>query len=217
MSRRESCAFNTRPEPPGSRLRNCKSLFMNDTQRRAVLIGGPILIVGLLLGWIAHALMSPPGRTATIASYGGWTLSCPPYSQDKVECTLALPVVDKQSGATAANLMIGRAPDGLKLAVTVPLSVYLAPGMALTIGSEAVRPYRYDTCTIQGCLAAIPLDDKLLASLRVAKQAKLEFAVPNKDNKPFAVTFPLDGFVDGDNAFLKDESMRHSWWWRLWS
>ena len=191
---------------------------MNDTQRRAVLISGPVLIlIGLIVGWIAHALVSPPGRTATIATYGGWTLSCPPYSQDKAECTLALPVTDKPSGATAASLLMGRAPDGLKLAVTVPLSVFLVPGMALTVGSDPVRPYHYDTCTIQGCLVAIPLDDKLLASLRSAKEAKLEFAVPNKDNKAYAVTFPLDGFVDGDNAFQKDEAMRHSWWRRLWS
>ena len=191
---------------------------MNDTQRRTVLIGLPIiLIVGLLIGWIAHGMVSPPGRTATIATYGGWTLSCPPYSQDKAECTLALPVVDKQSGATAASLLMGHAPDGLKLAVTVPLQVILIPGMALSVGAEPPRPYHYDTCTVQGCIVAIPVDDKLLASLRSAKQATLEFAVPSKDNKPYAVTFPLDGFVDGDDAFLTDEAMRHSWWRRLWS
>ena len=183
-----------------------------------MLIGGPILlIVGLIAGWITHALVSPPGRATTIATYGQWTLSCPPYKQDKIECTLGLPILDKPSGATAANLLMGRAPDGLKLAVTVPLSVFLQPGMALTIGSDPARPYRYDTCTIQGCVAAIPLDDKMIASLRSAKQAKLEFAIPSKDNKPYAVTFPLDGFVDADDAFLSDESMRRSWWRRLWS
>jgi invasion protein IalB len=192
---------------------------MNDTQRRAVLVGIPILllIVGLVAGWIAHALVSPPGQAATVATYGGWTLSCPPYGRDKAECTLALPVLDKQSGGTAASLMMGRASDGLKLAVTVPLSVFLTPGVALALGSDPMRAYHYDTCTIQGCLVAIPVDDKLLASLRSAKQATLEFALPSKDNKPYAVTFPLDGFVDGDDAFLRDEAMRHSWWRRLWS
>jgi invasion protein IalB len=192
---------------------------MNDSQRRAVLIAGPvlILIVGLIAGWIAHGLVLTPGRAATIATYGKWTLSCPPYSQAKVECTLGMPVVDKQSGATAASLLMGHAPDGLKLAVTVPLSVLLTPGMALTVGSDAARPFHYDTCTIQGCLVAIPVDDKLIASLRAANQAKLEFAIPNKDNKVFAVTFPLDGFADGDDAFLRDEATRHSWWRRLWS
>ena len=192
---------------------------MNDTQRRAVLIGGPILVlvVGFLIGWIAHSLASPPGRTATVVPYGRWTLSCPPYGPDKLECTLAMPVVDKQSGATAASVIMGHAPDGLKIAVTVPLSVFLIPGMALSVGSDPMRTYHYDTCTLQGCLVAIPVDEKLLASLRSAKQATLEFAIPSKDNKPYAVTFPLDGFVDGDDAFRKDEAMRHSWWRRLWS
>jgi invasion protein IalB len=191
---------------------------MNDSQRRAALVGVPVLIVGLLVGWVSHALVSPPGRTATVTPYGGWTLSCPPYSQDKADgCTLGLPVTDKKSGLTFASLLMGRAPDGLKLAVTLPLNVYLMPGMALTIGSDPVRPYHYDTCTTQGCLVAIPLDEKLLASLRSAKQAKLEFAMPNKDNKPYAITFPIDGFVNGDDAFMSDEAMRHSWWRRLWS
>ncbi len=192
---------------------------MNDMQRPAVLIGVLVLclLAGLTVGWIIHALVSPPGRTATIATYGKWTLSCPPYNQSKTGCTLALPIIDKGSGATAATLMMGHAPDGMKLAVTVPLSVFLVPGVGLSVGTDPMRPYHYDTCTLQGCVAAVPVDDKLLASLRSAKQAKLEFAMPSKDNKPYAVTFPLDGFVDGDDAFKKDEAMRHSWWRRLWS
>jgi len=193
---------------------------MNDTPRRAVLIGVPILtlVVGLIVGWVIHSLESPPGRTATVAAYGGWTLSCPPYSQDKATCTLSLPIIDKQSGSTFASVIMGRGPDGTKkIAVTLPLSVELVPGLALSIGSDAMRSYHYDTCTLQGCVAAITLDDKMEASLRAAKDAKLEFAIPNKENKPYAVTFPISGFGDGDDAFQRDEGMRHSWWRRLWS
>ena len=191
---------------------------MNDSQRPSMLIGGPIvLIVGLVVGWVAHALVSPPGRTATIATYGKWTLSCPPYSQDKAECILSLPAVEKQSGSTFGGMILGHAADGMKLVVSLPLGVYLMPGMAMTIGSEQPHAYRYSTCTIQGCVVEIPADDKLLASLRGASQAKLEFAMPNKDNKPYIIPFSIDGFADGDDAFNRDTAMRHSWWRRLWS
>ncbi len=65
-----------------------------------------------------------------------------------------------------------------------------------------------------GCVSAIPVDDKLMASLAKAKKAQLVFAMPNS-KKPFAVTFPLAGFEEAHNAFLRDEAARHSWFWRL--
>jgi len=192
---------------------------MNDSPRSLVRYGIPglLLVVGLIAGWIGHALVSPPGQTGTVATFGGWTVSCPPYGNPKVSCTMSMPIVEKQSGTAFASLIMGRAPDGLKLAVTLPLSVYLMPGMALGIGSDAPHPYHYDTCTLQGCVTAIAVDDKLLASLRAAKTAKVEFAIPNKDNKPVAVTFPIEGFDRADNAFEHDEALRHSWFRRLWS
>jgi len=176
-----------------------------------------LLVLGLAAGWIGHALVDPPGRTATVSTYGAWTLSCPPYTNDKASCTMTMPITEKASGVTFASMIMGRAPDGLKLAVTLPLNVYIAPGMALGIGSDAIRPYRYDTCTLQGCVTAISLDDKMLASLRGAKTAKVEFAMPNKDNKPYSVTFSIDGFDNAEAAFERDESTRHSWFRRLWS
>ena len=176
-----------------------------------------LLIVGVAAGWIAHGLYSPPGRTTTVARFGSWTLSCPPYADPKASCTMTLPIVEKASGVTFANLIMGRAPDGLKLAVTLPLSVYIAPGMALGIGSDAVHEYRYDTCTLQGCVTAIPLDEKMVNALRGAKTARLEFMMPNKDNKPYSVSFAIDGFQSADDAFERDEGLRRSWFRRLWS
>lgn len=192
---------------------------MNDSQKRLLQYGVPalLLVAGLIVGWVGHSLAFPPGRTATVASYGSWTLSCPPYKDPKATCTMSMPIAEKQSGVTFANLIMGRAPDGLKLAVTLPLSVYIAPGMAFSIGSDQPHGYRYDTCTLQGCVTAIALDPKMLDSLRGSKTARLEFAMPNKDNKPLAVTFSIDGFDQADDAFQHDEALRHSWFRRIWS
>lgn len=192
---------------------------MNGQQNRLLRFGVPVLllIVGVIAGWIGHNLAFPPGRTTTVANFGNWTVSCPSYADGKGSCTMSMPIAEKASGVTFASLIMGRAPDGLKLAVTLPLSVYIVPGMALTIGSEPIHAYHYDTCTLQGCITAISLNDKMLTSLRNAKTARLEFAMPNKDNKPYAVSFSIDGFQGADDAFERDESLRHSWFWRLWS
>jgi invasion protein IalB len=192
---------------------------MSDSNRRLVQFGIPALlfVFGAFAGWIGHALVAPPGQTGTVATFGGWTVSCPPFGNPKATCTMSMPIVDRQSGTTFASLIMGRAPEGLKLAVTLPLSVYLMPGMALGIGSDPPKPYHYDTCTLQGCVTAVTVDDKLLASLRSAKKATLEFAIPNKDNKPVGLTVSIDGFDKADDAFAHDEALRHSWFWRLWS
>jgi invasion protein IalB len=193
--------------------------MMNDTQRRAVQFGVPVLllIVGLMGGWIGHNLVAPPGQSTTTTNYGVWTSTCAPYSQAKGGCTLQLSIIDKASGVSVANLFVGRAPDGEKLAITLPLNVLIMPGMAMTVGSDPVRNFHYDTCLNQGCITAINLDAKLMASLSAAKQAKIDFAMPTKDRKPLSFTFSIAGFSDAHNAVERDEAMRHSWWRRLWS
>jgi len=186
-------------------------------QRSGALIGIALvtLLVGLVAGWVAHALLLPPGRSGTVTQYGSWTVACSAYSEPKGACTLSLPIVEKQSGTTFANLLVGRAPDGMKLAVTLPLNVYLMPGIALKVGDGPLHTYHYETCTMQGCIVAISLDDKLLQAMRSSKTAKIDFAMPTKDNKPIEISVALDGFDSADDAFNQDESARHNWWRRL--
>ena len=188
---------------------------MNLSLRRAIVIGLPlVLLAGAALGWIGHNIVSPPGKVPSVVLYGNWRLGCPVLSDQKGSCTLQLPVTDSQSGSTVANLLMGHSPTGLKLEVTLPLDVLIVPGMAIVLDKEKVRGYRYETCTAVGCVAAISVDDKFMASFEKAKNAQLLFAVPNS-KKPFGLTFLLTGFSEAHDAFLHDEALRHSWWRRL--
>jgi invasion protein IalB len=191
---------------------------MNDSTRRSLLIGLPALlfVVGAVLGWIGHTLMSPAGKVPTVSVYNNWRLGCPALSDGKGSCTMQLPVLDAQSGGSVANLLFGHSPGGLKMEVTLPLEVLIVPGMGLVLDSDKIRTYPYETCVATGCVSTIPVDDKLMASLEKATKAQLVFAIPNA-KKPYAVSFPLAGFKEAHDAFLRDDAARHSWWWRLFS
>jgi invasion protein IalB len=194
---------------------------MNETQQPAMLFGiaAVLFLLGLIIGWAGHGLASPTTRDATAASYGSWSLSCPSYKEAKSHCELSTPVVDGASKVTVANIAIGQAQDGMKLVVNFPLQInlMLAPGMGLVIGSDPMRTVQYATCTVNGCMAIVPFDDKLRQSMRSARDAKLIFAVPTKDRKPISITFPLGSFSEADDAMSGQENIRQSWFRRLWS
>jgi invasion protein IalB len=189
---------------------------MNESPSRALQYGLPavLLLVGLLVGWIGHSLSNPPGAVPTVSLYGNWRLGCPALSDQKGSCTLQLPVVDSQSGATVANLLMGHSPSGIKLEVTLPLEVLIVPGMGMVVGSDKVRTYHYDTCMPQGCITSISVDDKLMDSLQKAQRVQLLFALPNS-KKPYGISVELKGLADAHAAFLNNDGLRHSWWRRL--
>ncbi len=171
-----------------------------------------LLVVGLIAGWIGHGLVSAPPDVASINFYDDWQLECPVPSA-KGNCILAETVAP--NGQQVAHLALGQAKDGVEMVVTAPFDVLLPPGMGLVIGTDKVRVYPYQTCNSVGCIATIPVDDKLLGSLRAAKDAKLLIMAPN--NKPVAVPFSMNGFTRAHDALTNFEARRNSWWRRLWS
>jgi invasion protein IalB len=207
---------------PAGGLQPLKSQEMTETQRSAVLLYGLpalLLVVGLIVGWVGHGAAYPTGRTATAANYDDWTLTCPPYTDTKSYCTLAEPIIEPRSKMTVASLTLGRVDGALKMLVTFPLNlnILLEPGLGIVVGSDPMRAYHYDTCTPQGCVAIIPVDDKLLQSLRSSKMIQLVFAIPTKDRKPVSLKFSIASFDKADDAYESSESVRHSWFRRIWS
>jgi len=191
---------------------------MNLWLRRAFILSLPLipLVLGILLGWMLHNLFEPAGSVGTVSLYKSWRVGCPALSQAKGACTMELPVADAQSGVTVASILVGHSPTGLKMEVTLPLDVLILPGMVIVVGNDKLRGYRYDTCTVVGCIASIPLDESLTTSLESAQTAKLLFAMPNS-KKPVALNFALDGFSDARRAFVRNDALRESWWRRLWA
>ncbi len=181
------------------------------TRGAIALIG---LIVGMLVGWIARG----PGQdsnTARIVVYQDWRLICPSDKDAKANCTMMSEMVDQRSGTRLAQLTIGSEDNKRVLAIKVPLTVLLPAGVGLQFGADT-QTYQYATCEPDGCLAFVPLDDKLRSSLDGAKSISI-VVTASRDGKAVALPMSVQGYDDAEKALNNVEARRQSWWRRLWS
>jgi invasion protein IalB len=102
------------------------------------------------------------------------------------------------------------------MALTVPLEVFLEPGVQLKIGDDQPRVYQYRTCTEVGCSTVIPVDDQMLASLAKAQVASVVVAAP-QDGKGVELALSMKGYAEAWRDFQNNEAKHKSWWRRLWS
>ena len=173
------------------------------------------LVLGLILGWAGRGLLTYPASSATDTAFQDWRLVCPAAIQKDGSCQMTDDLLDSKSRQEVARLIMGKEKGSLVLAITLPLGVSLEPGVGLTVGKDPMKIYAYRTCAPIGCVAVLPVDVKLLASMQQAKDASIIFA--GEDGKPVKLGFNMSGFADAQRAFNRNEVRRASWFWRMWS
>jgi invasion protein IalB len=175
-----------------------------------------IFIVGGIAGWIGHGVLAGPADVPTMMIYQDWRLLCPASKDKDNSCELSQDVISEKAHARVARLVILKDKDkSTVLAVTVPLEVLLEPGIGLKIGNEQPRIYQYKTCTEEGCLAVVPVDEQIEQALAKAPNAGI--IVAGQDGKGVELPFAMKGYIEAHHAFLSNEAKRKSWWRRLWS
>jgi invasion protein IalB len=175
-----------------------------------------VLVVGVVVGWIGRGVLAGPADVPTMRVYQEWRLFCPATKDKDVSCELTQDVINQKAGTRLARFILVKEKDkSMILAVTVPLQVLLEPGLGLKIGDDQIRVFQYKTCTEEGCLSIIPVNDQLDASLAKAQQASVAVAQP--DGKVVELPFAMKGYSEAREAFLSNEAKRKSWWRRLWS
>ena len=175
-----------------------------------------IFLVGGIAGWIGRGVLAGPADVPTMMVYQDWRLLCPASKDKDNSCELSQDVINERAHARVARLVVLKDKDkSTVLAVTVPLEVLLEPGMGLKIGEDQPRIYQYKTCTEEGCLAVIPVDDQIEKSLGKASDAGV--IVAGQDGKAVELPFSMKGYAEARHAFLNNEAKRKSWWRRLWS
>ncbi|HXR95354.1 MAG TPA: invasion associated locus B family protein [Rhizomicrobium sp.] len=185
----------------------------NLTER--LVIGVVALLVGLAVGWAVRGVVSYNTGTQAVTAYGSWRVACPAASQPNVNCELVQDVMDSQSHQEIVRIAVGKLPDGKSaLDLVLPLGVALEPGVGLVMGTNPMHTAKYRTCTQQGCIVDIPLDQKLQKEFDEGKDGKVVFAGSN-DNKPIAIPLSLTGYADAQRAYRRDEAKRASWYWRM--
>jgi invasion protein IalB len=190
----------------------------NLTQK--LVIGAVTLVVGLILGWAVRGVSGYNTSTQSMTSYDSWRVACPAATQKDVSCEMVQDVLDSQSHSEVARIAIGKVPGGKTMIdITMPLGVALEPGVGLVLGTDPKEPMhtaKYRTCTQQGCIVDIPVDDKVQTLLDAGKDGRILFAGAN-DNKPIAIPLSLKGYGAAKRAYTRDEAKRASWFWRMWS
>ncbi len=185
---------------------------MNKMTERLV-VGGVALFVGLLIGWMVLGVASYNTATETVTAFQSWRTACPAATQVKQPCQMIQDILDDKTHGTVARIAVSHDGANQVLAFTMPFGVALEPGLGLRIGKDPVKIVQYRTCNQIGCIATMPLDDKLTASLKGATDVQLLFA--GLDGKPVGVPVSLKGYDAAHRAYSTSESKRSSWFCRL--
>jgi len=175
-----------------------------------------VFVLGGVAGWIGHGKLAGPPDVPTMNVFQDWHLLCPDMKDKTDSCEMSQDVIGNQQNRLARLVLLRDKDKALVLAVTVPLGVYLEPGLGLKIGSDDVRVFQYKTCGSEGCIAVIPVDQTLLTSLDKAQDAGVVVASP-KDGKAVELPFSMKGYGQARHAFIDNEAKHKSWWKRLWS
>jgi invasion protein IalB len=190
---------------------------MTDQMRNWLTRGATALVIfiaGALAGWVVRG----PGQSGAVPSirlFDDWRLICPADKEQKAGCQLTSELVDQRSGTQLAQLSMERADGKELLAIRVPLTVLIPAGVGLQFGTDT-QTYQYSTCAPNGCLAFVPVDDKLLASFNNAKSVAL-VVTASQNGKSVALPMSVRGYAEATKTLNNIEARRHSWWRRLWS
>jgi invasion protein IalB len=185
----------------------------NLTQK--LVIGALALLIGLVVGWAVRGVTSYNTSTQAVTNYGSWRVACPSAKQANVNCEIVQDILDSQSHEEIVRIAVGKLPNGKSaLDMVMPLGVALEPGVGLVLGTNPMITAKYRTCTQQGCIVDIPIDQKLQSALDAGKDGRVVFAGAN-DNKPVAIPVSLTGYNDAQRAYRRDEAKRASWYWRM--
>ena len=185
---------------------------MNKMTERLVL-GAAALIVGLLVGWAVRGLATYNNSQETVSAYQDWRVACPPATAAAQNCEMQEEVLDSKSGTAVARVSITTEKNKPELGLTLPLGVALPPGVGFVLGTDAPHLASYRTCNTGGCIAVLPIDDKLTTAIGNAKDGKV--LVAGLDGKVVAIPISFKGYADAARAYHGAEARRTSWFWRL--
>ena len=134
---------------------------------------------------------------------GAWAFQCQAVAADKTLCALVQAAVNKKTGKQVMRAVVRPVGEGknfkVGLFVTVPLGIFLAPGVAGKVDKGKQFSFILQSCRQAGCEAAIELDKKLQKAMRGGKVLVVGFK-PTATSEPVGVSISLEGFTAGLKA-----------------
>lgn len=156
---------------------------------------GAVLFV-FLLDLSIQAVHAPAAAQNPHAKiFGDWRIRCNSATGAPSQCQMFQNVVVKETGQPILQMVVGymqdvATPVGV---ITLPLGVYLPPGLTLKIDGGQTYELGYEICGRAGCRVRFSMDEALLSSFK--KGNTIEIAFYNTVRKPIRVPVSLMGFT----------------------
>lgn len=146
------------------------------------------------LGAVPPAAAQAPAGEA----FGDWAVRCEtPVNPDEKICYLFQNLKLKGSQKSFMQLAIGQAPGAPApvAAITLPLGIFLPPGIKMQVDQRKPVWIPVQRCLANGCLIALPLDDRLSGDFKAGLVAT--FTIYENADRAVQVSASLKGFTAG--------------------
>ncbi|MCP3869011.1 MAG: invasion associated locus B family protein [Gammaproteobacteria bacterium] len=169
------------------------NLFAGETSRWKRFSGARLFLSLLCLFFLAGSLAADP---VTEESFRDWLVRCDRQSESDVElCFMEQNLMLKEGNRQLLNVVVGY-PSGKKqvMAVfTLPLGIYLPPGLALRIDSGKTIQFPIQHCIQSGCKTRLPLSKSQIRQMKAGRQGFI--TVHDGANQRIVIPFSLLGFT----------------------
>lgn len=160
-----------------------------------------LMVAGLMAAPSAGFAETPKTAVAEEA-FADWRMTCLPASlQPRCQMVQSVSLGEARPAPFLLTITARSGQEASYGVITVPVGVYLAPGIEIVV--DGGRPYKvlYELCDRQGCYAGFRLEEPLLSSFRSGASARFRVWTA----KTRAVEFPvsLKGFTAGWRAFQR--------------
>jgi invasion protein IalB len=102
-------------------------------------------------------------------------------------CRMAQSIITAESNKPILVIRAFQDPQPLLLA-TVPLNVFLKPGLTVTIDNNRPNSFSFEICNQEGCHIGIPMDVDFINALKRGLFARFTF----RDAQGLDITLPVD-------------------------
>jgi invasion protein IalB len=162
---------------------------------------GAALIAGLVFApnLAAHAM------TRTEKTFGSWDVVCVQADGGANRCSMLQTRADAKTKRIVLVWSItSNDKKTIIQAVTVPAGVSIKEGVRVFVGDKDVITIGYDTCGPRLCIATVPLDPKLVVSIKSSQKASMSYVLADK--QLVQVNVDLNGFAEAYDYFTSQTS-----------
>lgn len=145
------------------------------------------------LGYTATSLSFAQNPHAKI--FGDWRIRCNSAIGAPSKCRMFQNAVVQETRQPILQAIVGYINDVPNPIgeITLPLGVYLLPGLTMQIDDGQIYKMAFEFCSPGGCRVRFSIDEKLLVSFKGGNKAKIAFF--NQARKRIRVPISLKGFT----------------------